>query len=97
MCGCDRATLEQYFGYQVQDSGFLRRYAAAGSIIGRANYTPTNPLGFPGEPGFTGVRYALDARATAPLFAERRYGGILPLAEQPRAELPQPYDRRVVI
>lgn len=98
MCGCaDKALKARFFGYQVENSGTLDRYARAGSIEGKALYTPTNPLAFTPELGFNGVRYALDVKATAPVFAPARYGGILPIGQQPKVELPQPYERRTVI
>lgn len=98
MCNSRKAFENQYFGYQVENSGYLDRYTSAGSIYGRANFTPVNPLRFDSEPGFVGAAYtSLDVRAVAPLFAGARYGGLLPLGQQPKVDLPDPYERRVVV
>lgn len=90
MCNRDEMTLrERLFGRQLKDSGTVRAIENAGQMD--PVYFPTNPFGFRPELGFLGARYLDSYAPTVPVYARPGYGGILPLKEQPRLELPLPY------
>lgn len=97
MCGCQDAFREQYFGRQIHPYGELDRIEKTGSELGKAVFLPTNPLQFTPELDFTGYRYA-DAQVypVDPLYFQKGYNGVLPIAEQPKIDLPQPYREPVV-
>jgi hypothetical protein len=88
---------EQYFGYQTPNTGFVDAYDQVGSILGKAVYTPTNPLDFDPHYGFVGAMYNLDVRGVAPIFQQGRYHGILPLDQQPELKPPWPYEMPVLL
>jgi hypothetical protein len=90
MANC-QSLLERFFGYQTPDTGAVRAYARAGSIIGKANYTPTNPLKFTPELGNIGAAYSMDARTVAPQYYRSGYGGVLPVTQQPQIKPPEAY------
>lgn len=95
---CERAALlEQLFGYQVRNSGYLDAIDQTSNRRTRPLYTPSNPYTFNQELGFNGFSYGLDVRSVLALYNQGGYGGILPIAEQPRVNPPYPYDVRVVV
>lgn len=90
MCdGKERSLIERLFGRQLVDSGTVRAIEAAGEMD--PIYFPTNPFGFRSELGFVGARYLDSYAPVVPVYSRPGYGGILPLKEQPRLELPLPY------
>lgn len=95
MCNSsEMAFRERYFGRQLADSGTLRAIDAAGQMD--PVYFPTNPLSFDAELGFMGARYLESYFPVAPLFMQPGYAGVLPLKEQPRLDMPQPYREAVL-
>jgi hypothetical protein len=90
-CGCDIATLERYFGYQLQNSGTVERIAQVAAENTDPVYYPTNPYPWKAETGFMGYRYGLDAALVVPTFQPDNYMGIFPTKEQPRIQSPYPY------
>lgn len=97
---CDRAEREfkeQFFGFQVYDSGAARFYDETGGYPGEvAIHTPTNPFPFTPVLGFMGLRYAQDYSPIQPEYTRPGYKGIMPLAEQPKLTVPYPYREPVL-
>jgi hypothetical protein len=93
-CNCGyaegkQAAIEQHFGRQIYNSGTLAEVDA----ISRVNpiYFPTNPFSVDWELGFNGYRYALAMPNVPPEFFRGGYQGVLPLSQQPKIDMPQPY------
>lgn len=95
-CGCktghDKSTLERLQGWQRGNYGFGSRYASANRAL-LENNTVLPYVAHP-EPGNIGYRYAVPLSAPAPVGFATGYGGNLPLSEQPRLTIPQPYTYR---
>lgn len=85
---------ERYFGRQLPDSGTLNALDAAGKMD--PIYFPTNPLEFTAELGFMGARYMDSFAPVVPLYMQPGYGGVMPLKEQPKLDIPQPYREPVL-
>jgi hypothetical protein len=87
---------EQYFGRQIHPYGVLDAIEKTGSEIGKAVFYPTNPLQFKPELGNMGyVMGPVDYLPIAPEYYQKGYGGILPLDQQPKVDLPEPYRQPV--
>lgn len=85
---------EQFFGRQLVDSGTMSRVDLAGRVD--PFYLPTNPLSFEPELGFMGARYLIDYAPVIPLYRRPGYGGVLPIAEQPKVNMPLTYREPVL-
>lgn len=93
---CERFR-EQFFGRQLVDSGAERFYDQSGRDYGSfAVFFPTNPFAFISELGFMGSRYLTDFAPVMPEYFRPGYGGILPLGEQPKIDMPLAYREPVL-
>lgn len=91
-----QALREEFFGRQLVDSGQMAAYDRVGYDAEKPVFFPTNPFGFRVEGGFTGHVYGASFDPVAPLYLQPYYKGVLPIKEQPRLEIPQPYTEPVV-
>ncbi len=97
-CGCktghDQSTLERLQGWQRGNYGFGARYASANRAL-LENNTVLPYVAHP-SPGNLGYRYAMQYAAPAPVGYDTGYAGNLPLDQQQKIELPQPYTYRYI-
>ncbi len=95
-CGCgkgnDKSTLERLQGYQRGNYGFGARYVSANQPL--LNNNTVLPYNAHPAPGNIGYRYAAPINAPAPVVNPGGYAGNLPLSQQPKINLPQPYSYR---
>lgn len=96
MCGCKNPVIERYFGRQIIDSGMMSAYDQAGYLTARPEFTDPNPFGFDQELGFTGFVVGASFDSVAPEYIQQPYRGILPVKQQPKVEMPLPYNEAVV-
>lgn len=93
-CGChtghDESTLERLQGWQRGNYGFGVRYA-------EASVQHNTMLPYPGQfTGNVGPRIFNPISMPLPVVGQSGYGGSLPLSQQPRIDIPQPYTYRYI-
>lgn len=91
MCGCNEWLYQQKFGVPARDSGNSARLAAAVASDWSARVMPS--------PYFNGFHGVLVGQApavlapTIPLVSAQGFFGRLPVEEQPRLDIPKPWER----
>lgn len=98
-CGCktglDKPTLERFFG-RIRGNYGVGRMADLANLSSWDNNTVLPYTAHP-EPGNIGYRYAFTLSGPLPVASDTRgYGGILPLSQQPRLDIPQPFSYRYI-
>ncbi len=93
-CGCTSFNWASYFGRPQTNSGTSGTYSAAERD--QAIYFPTSPYPAPVEQGNMGYRYAMAVPLPPPEYYRGGYQGVLPLDQQPKLEMPEPWNKPVV-
>lgn len=89
-----QAERERLLGRQQTDYGYGGRYARANyPLLVNNTYLPYEAHPAPGNIGYKLVN---PMPAPMPIDYERGYSGILPLSQQPRLDVAQPYSYRYV-
>lgn len=86
-----QAAIEQKFGYQKQPSGVSRVYGAIEAKNVQLQHYRASRLNPYQTGAFTGDRPGITYAEEVPAFFGKQYSGIFPVKEQPKLEMPFPY------
>lgn len=87
-CGCNKTTLERFFGRQMEPNGVGREYERAN--LSSFNMTLLPYVAHP-NPDNTGAKIGRPFYGPVPVEYPRNYHGQLPLSQQPRIDVPEPF------